>query len=59
LLEKALALRRKIAGLLGYQTWADYITEEKMVKSGKNVKDVRYSSLACDVAHDEIYCVIA
>ncbi|KAG6850281.1 hypothetical protein H0H93_015538 [Arthromyces matolae] len=39
ILNKALDLRRKIAKLLGYKTWADYITEEKMVKSGKNVDD--------------------
>ncbi|OJA10579.1 hypothetical protein AZE42_04632 [Rhizopogon vesiculosus] len=39
LLEKALDLRRRIAAMLGYDTWADYITEVKMVKSGKNAKD--------------------
>ncbi|KAG6901007.1 hypothetical protein C0995_002539 [Termitomyces sp. Mi166 len=39
ILSKALDLRRKIAKILGYETWADYITEEKMVKSGKNVDD--------------------
>lgn len=37
LLNKALDLRRQITGLLGYDTWADYVTEEKMIKSGKNV----------------------
>ncbi|PPQ65870.1 hypothetical protein CVT26_000804 [Gymnopilus dilepis] len=39
LLDKALELRRKIAALLGYKTWADYITEVKMVKSAKGVED--------------------
>lgn len=39
LLEKALDLRRRIAAMLGYDTWADYITEVKMVKSGKNAKE--------------------
>ncbi|KAF8169249.1 hypothetical protein BJ912DRAFT_1025654 [Pholiota molesta] len=39
LLAKALEIRRKIASLLGYKTWADYITEVKMIKSGKGVED--------------------
>ncbi|TFY78786.1 hypothetical protein EWM64_g5225 [Hericium alpestre] len=39
LLDRALELRRKIAALLRYKTWADFVTEEKMVKSGKNVQD--------------------
>ncbi|KAH9922802.1 metallopeptidase MepB [Epithele typhae] len=36
---KFLGLRRKIAKLLGYPTWADYITEVKMVKNAKGVKE--------------------
>ncbi|KDR70652.1 hypothetical protein GALMADRAFT_75898 [Galerina marginata CBS 339.88] len=36
---KIMELRRKVAGLLGYKNWADYITEVKMVKSGKGVED--------------------
>lgn len=43
LLDKALELRRKIASLLGYKTWADYITEVKMIKTAKGVDDVRFS----------------
>ncbi|KAL0960667.1 hypothetical protein HGRIS_005696 [Hohenbuehelia grisea] len=39
LLDKALELRRKIAKLLGYATWADYITEVKMIKSAKGAND--------------------
>ncbi|TFK73564.1 zincin [Pluteus cervinus] len=39
LLSKALGLRRRIAKLLGYQTWADYITEVKMVKSAKGASE--------------------
>ncbi|KAF9046329.1 hypothetical protein BJ165DRAFT_1345534 [Panaeolus papilionaceus] len=39
LLDKALELRRKIASLLGYKTWADYITEVKMIKSGQGIQD--------------------
>ncbi|KAI6016480.1 hypothetical protein BKA83DRAFT_4336729 [Pisolithus microcarpus] len=34
LLERALDLRRRIASVLGYKTWADYVTEVKMVKTG-------------------------
>ncbi|KDR67452.1 hypothetical protein GALMADRAFT_273237 [Galerina marginata CBS 339.88] len=36
---KIMELRRKVAGLLGYKNWADYITEVKMVKSGKAAED--------------------
>ncbi|EEB96995.1 hypothetical protein MPER_03775, partial [Moniliophthora perniciosa FA553] len=39
LLDKALDLRRKIASLLGYKTWADYITEVKMIKNATGVND--------------------
>ncbi|KJA24053.1 hypothetical protein HYPSUDRAFT_53952 [Hypholoma sublateritium FD-334 SS-4] len=39
LLDKALELRRKIASLLGYKTWADYITEVKMIKTGKGIEE--------------------
>ena len=37
LLKKGLALRRKIAKLLGYKTWGDYVTEVNMVKNANNV----------------------
>jgi metallopeptidase MepB len=39
LLAKALELRRKIAALLDYPTWADYVTEVKMVKSANGAID--------------------
>ena len=39
-MSKFLDLRRKIAKLLGYPTWADYITEVKMAKTAKGVKEV-------------------
>jgi Zn-dependent oligopeptidase len=42
LLSKALDLRRQIAKLLGYKTWADYVTEVKMIKTSKNVEDVGF-----------------
>ncbi|KAF8494463.1 hypothetical protein F5888DRAFT_1908310, partial [Russula emetica] len=38
LLDRTLELRRNIATLLGYKTWADHVTEVKMVKSGDNIK---------------------
>ncbi|ETW81741.1 Metallo peptidase M3A [Heterobasidion irregulare TC 32-1] len=38
LLTRALDLRRKIAALLGYRNWADYITEVKMIKSGAGIE---------------------
>lgn len=41
LLDKALELRRNIASLLGYDTWADYITEVKMIKTSRAVNEVR------------------
>ncbi|OJT11543.1 Thimet oligopeptidase [Trametes pubescens] len=37
MLGNILDLRRQVAKLLGYSTWADYVTEVKMVKSGKGV----------------------
>ncbi|KAE9386902.1 zincin [Gymnopus androsaceus JB14] len=39
LLSKALGIRRQLASLLGYKTWADYITEVKMIKNGKGFLD--------------------
>ncbi|KAJ7147482.1 metallopeptidase MepB [Mycena crocata] len=39
LVEKFLSLRRQIAKVLKYPTWADYRTEPKMVKTGKGVVD--------------------
>ncbi|KAG9019832.1 hypothetical protein FRB90_003421 [Tulasnella sp. 427] len=38
LLKKAIDLRWDIAKKLGYDTWADYIVEVKMIKSSKNVQ---------------------
>ncbi|KAJ7366807.1 metallopeptidase MepB [Mycena albidolilacea] len=39
LVEKFLGLRRQIAKVLKYPTWADYRTEPKMVKTGQGVVD--------------------
>lgn len=33
-------LRKEIAEILQYDSWADYVTEERMVKSAANVKEV-------------------
>ncbi|KAF8893211.1 metallopeptidase MepB [Gymnopilus junonius] len=35
----AIELRQKIGNLLGYNTWADYVTEVRMAKTGKAVQD--------------------
>ncbi|THH01901.1 hypothetical protein EW026_g869 [Hermanssonia centrifuga] len=35
-MSKFLDLRRKIASLLGYDTWADYVTEVRMIKNSKS-----------------------
>lgn len=43
LLNKALELRRRLAKILKYDTWADFVTEEKMVKSANNVFKVELS----------------
>jgi len=39
ILAQVLALRAEKAGLLDYANYADYITEDKMIKSGKNAAD--------------------
>ncbi|KAF8905842.1 hypothetical protein CPB84DRAFT_1726845 [Gymnopilus junonius] len=39
LFSRAMELRRRIATVLRYNTWADYVTEIKMAKSGKVVED--------------------
>jgi Zn-dependent oligopeptidase len=37
---KAIDLRHQIAKLLQYPTWADYVTEEKMIKNAQSVVKV-------------------
>ncbi|KAG8740405.1 hypothetical protein FRC10_004356 [Ceratobasidium sp. 414] len=39
LLTRALELRRLCAGLLGYKTWADFVEEDKMIKTSQAVID--------------------
>jgi len=36
-LDEALALRRDLAAILKYPTWADFVTEEKMIKNAAGV----------------------
>jgi hypothetical protein len=61
LLSKALDLRRKLAKLLKYDTWADFVTEEKMVKSANNVFKVGLSRLpladSCLMIADPCRCL--
>lgn len=38
-LRKILDLRHQKAQILGYPNWADYVTEDKMMKSGKNAAE--------------------
>jgi Zn-dependent oligopeptidase len=52
LLDKVLGLRRQIAKLLGYNTWADYITEVKMVKNAASVQTVRVFLKTADASAD-------
>ncbi|EIW59235.1 Metalloprotease [Trametes versicolor FP-101664 SS1] len=39
ILSRIFDLRRQIAQLLGYASWADYVTEVKMVKTGQAVEE--------------------
>ncbi|KAF8752972.1 Peptidase family M3 [Rhizoctonia solani] len=39
LLSRAIELRRQCAAILGYKNWADYVEEEKMIKTSKAVID--------------------
>jgi thimet oligopeptidase len=38
-LKKLLTLRKELATTLGYASFADYVTYDKMIKSGKNAQD--------------------
>jgi Zn-dependent oligopeptidase len=39
LMEEAIKIRKKIAKLLGYETFADYVLEDRMAKNSKNVME--------------------
>lgn len=38
ILKRLMELRHELAQLLGYSTWADYVTEDKMSRSGANAR---------------------
>jgi thimet oligopeptidase len=38
-LDSLIAKRHRLARMLGYATWADYITEDKMIETAKNAAD--------------------
>lgn len=52
LLRQLLATRKEKATLLGYKSWADYITEDKMIGSASNIQDfiVKVAKLSEDRA---------
>lgn len=43
ILDKAADIRRRMAALYGYDTWADYVLEAKMVGSGRKVDEASLS----------------
>ena len=54
-LDQLIAKRYELAQLLGYKTWADYVTEDKMIKSAANVSQFidRISALTVAASKDE------
>ncbi len=48
-------LRHRVATLLGYASWADYVTEIRMAKNAKNVVDVSLSFLMTDRSSQNVY----
>jgi thimet oligopeptidase len=54
-LDSLLAKRYRVARILGYDTWADYITEDKMIGTAKNAADfiTRLNDTTLKRAQDE------
>jgi len=54
-LDRLIAKRYELAQTLGYKTWADYVTEDKMIKSAARVSDFidRISALTVAASKDE------
>jgi thimet oligopeptidase len=55
-LDRMLARRHELATLLGYDHWADYVTEDKMIKSAANASDFigRVTELAGERMQKEV-----
>ncbi len=54
ILKELFELRHKVAGLLGYKNFADYITEDRLVKNQKTVLDFIYDLIkGCRVYFDK------
>jgi thimet oligopeptidase len=60
-LRQLLALRAELAGLLGYSSWADYVTEDKMARSAAEVRAFleRVIAVARPLALDEVAELLA
>jgi thimet oligopeptidase len=58
---RLLGARRELARLLGYASWADYITEDKMIKSSRSAQDFidRIAKLADKRAHADYAALLA
>jgi len=59
LFDRAVKLRYQIANILGYETWADYATEIKVIKNSKNAIDFEHdmNQRLDAVYHGEIYAL--
>lgn len=58
-LDKLIGKRAELANLIGYDTWANYITANKMIGSGKNAADfIEKISAASDKKAKEEYAML-
>ncbi len=60
-LQKILEIRHEMAQLLGYASWADDVTENKMIKSGKNAADFidKVAAIAAPRMKEELGLLLA
>ena len=56
-LGRLLALRHELAGLLGYTCWADYVTEDKMIRSGAAARE--FVGRVADLARPRLQAEVA